>query len=51
MTIEYIKDIIERLETAEVIGDIDWDTIDDELVAMGLCHEEDSDCDDAEEDS
>lgn len=47
--IEYIIDIIERLEAAGVIETVYWDFIDDELEAMGLCHEDDTECDDEEE--
>lgn len=44
MTIEYVLDILERLDGAGLTID-NLSTIEEELEAMGLCHEEDPECD------
>lgn len=45
MYIEYLKDIIERLDGAGLTID-NMQMIEEELEAMGLCHDDDPDCED-----
>lgn len=45
MYIEYIMDIIERLDGAGLTIE-NMETIEEELEAMGLCHDDDPDCED-----
>jgi hypothetical protein len=44
MSIEFVRDILERLETSGIIAEVEWEGVDDELEAMGFCHEDDPDC-------
>lgn len=46
MYIEYVMDIIERLDGAGLTIE-NMETIEEELEAMGLCHDDDPDCEDA----
>lgn len=43
MNIEYILDILERLEASGVVQ-VEWGGVEDELEAMGLCYEDDPEC-------
>ncbi len=43
MSIEYIKEILERLEATGTI-EVEWENVEDELEAMGLCFEDDPEC-------
>jgi hypothetical protein len=43
MTIEYVLDIIERLDGAGLTID-NLSLLEEELIALGLCHEGDEEC-------
>jgi hypothetical protein len=50
MYIEYILDIIERLDGAGLTIE-DMTLVEEELEALGLCHDDDPDCEDLDYDA
>lgn len=49
MTIEYILDLIERLDGAGLTID-DIELVEEELQSLGFCHEDDDECEEWDED-